>query len=46
MIFRAVEAAAPRAAQSGPALSPEFERIRWFPLPREALALLASADAA
>ena len=45
-IFRAVEAAGPRAAESGPALSPEFERIRWFPLPREALALLASADAA
>ena len=35
----------PPRAEPDPALSAEFERIRWFPLPREALALL-SADAA
>jgi hypothetical protein len=29
-----------------PTLGPEFERIRWFPLPGEALARLAAADAA
>jgi hypothetical protein len=38
----------PRSAvqSSRTPLSPEFERIRWFPLPREALARLAPADAA
>jgi hypothetical protein len=39
-------AAAPCPADRGPALSPEFERIRWFPLPGEALAPPMSADAA
>jgi selenocysteine lyase/cysteine desulfurase len=45
-IVRAVEAAQPRAAVSDPPLSPQFERFRWFPLPDEALARLAPADAA
>jgi hypothetical protein len=45
-IIQAVEARPPRAAGPDPPLSPEFERIRWFPLPHEALARLAAADAA
>ena len=35
-IIRALAAAPPPPAAPGPVLSPEFERIRWFPLPSEA----------
>ena len=35
-IIRAVEAEPPSSAPLDPALSPEFARIRWFPLPGEA----------
>ena len=35
---RAVEAAPPSGPLRDPALTAEFERIRWFPLPGEALA--------
>jgi hypothetical protein len=45
-IVRAVETAPPRPPAPDPALSPEFEHIRWFPLPAEALARLAAAAAA
>jgi hypothetical protein len=45
-IVRAVESAPPRTVVPDPTLGPEFERIRWFPLPGEALARLAAADAA
>jgi selenocysteine lyase/cysteine desulfurase len=45
-IVRAVETATSRPPATDPALSPEFERIRWFPLPGEALARLVAADAA
>ena len=38
-IIRAVETAPP-SAPPDPELSPEFERIRWFPLPSEARAQL------
>jgi len=38
-LIRAVEARPPSAAPV-PALTPEFERIRWFPLPAEALAAM------
>ena len=38
-IIRAVESAPP-SAPPDPELSPEFERIRWFPLPSEARAQL------
>jgi selenocysteine lyase/cysteine desulfurase len=43
-IVRAVEAEPPAPAPD-PSAGPEFERIRWFPLPSEALARLR-ADAA
>jgi hypothetical protein len=46
LLIRSLEARPPPAAESDPALSPQSERIRWFPLPGEALALLAPADAA
>jgi selenocysteine lyase/cysteine desulfurase len=36
-IIRAVDAAPPSALQA-PALTPDFERVRWFPLPGEGLA--------
>jgi len=45
-IVRAVEAGPPRAPELDAPLSSQFERIRWFPLPHEALARLAPADAA
>ncbi|HEY7604602.1 MAG TPA: aminotransferase class V-fold PLP-dependent enzyme [Gaiellaceae bacterium] len=45
-IVRTVESAPPRTVVPDPTLGPEFERIRWFPLPGEALARLAAADAA
>jgi hypothetical protein len=45
-IVRAVETAPPRLSAPDPMLSPEFERIRWLPLPGEALARLVAADAA
>jgi selenocysteine lyase/cysteine desulfurase len=43
-IIRAIEAAPPRGAIPDPALTPAFERIRWFPLPGEALAQLRGGD--
>jgi selenocysteine lyase/cysteine desulfurase len=46
LLVRAVEARPPRTPEPDPPLSPGFERIRWFPLPGEALARLARADAA
>jgi selenocysteine lyase/cysteine desulfurase len=39
-IIREVEAAPPTAALGDSTVTPEFERIRWFPLPGEALAQL------
>jgi hypothetical protein len=39
-IIREVEAAPPTASLRDSAVTPEFERIRWFPLPGEALARL------
>jgi selenocysteine lyase/cysteine desulfurase len=42
-IIREVEAAPPSARDPDAALSPDFERIRWFPLPGEALAQLRSS---
>jgi selenocysteine lyase/cysteine desulfurase len=42
-IVRAAETAPPRPRASGPALSPQFERIRWFPLPHEGRARLGLA---
>ena len=44
-IIRAVESSPPRVTDSDRSLSPQFERIRWFPLAREARARLARADA-
>jgi hypothetical protein len=44
-IIRAVESSPPRVTDSDRLLSPQFERIRWFPLAREARARLARADA-
>jgi selenocysteine lyase/cysteine desulfurase len=44
-IIRAVESSPPRVTDSDRLLSPQFERIRWFPLAREARARLAGADA-
>jgi hypothetical protein len=35
-ILRSTETGPPRTAAPDPLLSPEFERIRWFPLPSEA----------
>ena len=40
LIVRAVEAVPPGESLPDPPLSPEFERIRWFPLPGEAVAQL------
>jgi hypothetical protein len=40
-----IEAEPPREALSDPALTPEFERIRWFPLPAEAIDDLESGRA-
>ena len=42
-IIRAVEAAPPHESVHDPLLTPEFDRIRWFPLPGEALAELHAA---
>ncbi len=42
-IVRAVEAAPLRGPAHDPAMTPEFDRIRWFPLPSEALAELRTA---
>jgi selenocysteine lyase/cysteine desulfurase len=39
-IIRGVEASPPRAPLDDPEMSTEFERIRWFPLPNEALTRL------
>ena len=39
-IIREVEAAPPTASLGDSTVTPEFERIRWFPLPGEALAQL------
>lgn len=39
-IIREVEAAPPTASLGDSTVTPEFERIRWFPLPSEALAEL------
>jgi selenocysteine lyase/cysteine desulfurase len=39
-IIAEVEAAAPAGPLRDPEVTPEFERIRWFPLPGEALAEL------
>jgi selenocysteine lyase/cysteine desulfurase len=41
-IVRAVEASPPAPDSDPPSLTPEFERLRWFPLPEEALARLRS----
>jgi selenocysteine lyase/cysteine desulfurase/CRP-like cAMP-binding protein len=38
-----VEAAPPSGAAHDPTLTPEFERVRWFPLPSEALAELQAS---
>jgi|tagenome__1003787_1003787.scaffolds.fasta_scaffold20972382_1 selenocysteine lyase/cysteine desulfurase/CRP-like cAMP-binding protein len=45
-IIRAVEAEPPRGPAHEPMLTSEFERIRWFPLPGEALAQLARRPSA
>jgi hypothetical protein len=42
-IVSAIEVCPPREAQADPELTPRFERIRWFPLPCEAVARLAPA---
>jgi selenocysteine lyase/cysteine desulfurase len=44
-IVRGVEAVAERTELKDPMLPPTFERIRWFPLPGEALADLRAAGA-
>jgi selenocysteine lyase/cysteine desulfurase len=36
-ILRTADAGAPAPSASGPALSADFERLRWFPLPGEGL---------
>ena len=41
-IIAAVQAGPPRTPLDDPALSEEFQRIRWFPLPGEGLAQLRS----
>ena len=43
LIVRAVEAVPPPATAPDAPLSPEFERIRWFPLPGEAVAQLRAS---
>ncbi len=40
LIIRALEAVPPGESLPDPPLCPEFERIRWFPLPGEAVAQL------
>jgi hypothetical protein len=40
-ILRAASAHPPAGAVDDPPLGPGFERIRWFPLPAEALARLS-----
>jgi len=42
-IVGAIEVCPPREAEADQELTPRFERIRWFPLPREAIAHLAPA---
>ena len=42
-IIEAVEAAPPDGPLHDPAVTPEFDRVRWFPLPGEALAELQAA---
>jgi selenocysteine lyase/cysteine desulfurase len=42
-LLRELGAAPPRGPLADPKVSPEFERIRWFPLPGEALASLRHA---
>ncbi|HXV58866.1 MAG TPA: hypothetical protein VD704_13460, partial [Gaiellaceae bacterium] len=41
-IVRAVEASPPASDPEAPRLTPESERLRWFPLPEDALARLRS----
>jgi hypothetical protein len=41
-VIRELETSAPRLAGPVPGLTPEFERIRWFPLPGEALQQLGA----
>ena len=43
-VIAEIEREPPRGPLSDPALTPGFERIRWFPLPGEALAALESAQ--
>jgi hypothetical protein len=45
-IVRAVESARANLSASDPVVSEGFERLRWFPLPGEALATLRESDAA
>jgi selenocysteine lyase/cysteine desulfurase/CRP-like cAMP-binding protein len=42
-IIEAVEAAPPEGPLRDPAVTPEFDRVRWFPLPGEALAELQAS---
>ncbi len=44
-VFQRIELEPPRGPLPDPVLTPEFERIRWFPLPSEALHALAAARA-
>jgi selenocysteine lyase/cysteine desulfurase len=44
-ILRAAGAEPPAGRHDGPPCSPDFERIRWFPLPDEGLARLPGAAA-
>jgi hypothetical protein len=44
-IIREVEARHPREPLRDPTVTPEFERVRWFPLPGEALLQLEQASA-
>jgi Aminotransferase class-V len=44
-VFQRIELEPPRGPLPDPVLTPEFERIRWFPLPGEALNALAATQA-
>ncbi len=46
LLVRTVEAAPPYQPAADPVISEEFEQIRWFPLPGEALARLRRTHAA
>jgi selenocysteine lyase/cysteine desulfurase len=46
LLARAIAAAPPRPSISDPMIGERFERIRWFPLPGEALARLRESHAA